>query len=94
MARSESTKPLDWFVDSLLQTSGQLMLTVDHMARFPGNGDGKSAPEVLRELLVGALEQELEAFDPSELASAATLLAEAARVVGDELFLVEPGPDA
>jgi hypothetical protein len=89
MTHTESTKPLDWFVDSLLQTSGQLMLIVDHMARHASDAAPKSIDETLRELLSSVLESELQGRDPSEFATAASLLAEVRHLIGDELFLVE-----
>jgi hypothetical protein len=92
MTETESTNPLEWFVDSLLQNAGQLMLIIDHMARYPSDDEDESSfDEVLRMLLTEALEPAYRRRDPGEFANAAALLAEARHAIGEELVLVEPG---
>jgi len=91
MTDTDTTNPLDWFVNSLLQSTGQLMLIVDHMARHPNEAaDAEPFDDVLRTLLGGVLEDTLGERDPADLAAAAALLADAREVIGNELYLVDP----
>jgi hypothetical protein len=93
MTEAESTNPLDWFVNSLLESAGRLMLIVDHMSRYPVDDPGaRSVDEVLRELLTGTLERCYRRRHPADFATAATLLAEARTAIARELVLVEPEP--
>lgn len=91
MTECESTSPLEWFVDALLQNAGQLMLIIDHMARYPSDEAESTFDDVLRMLLTEALEPAYRRRDPGEFASAAALLGEARHAIGEELVLVEPG---
>jgi hypothetical protein len=91
MTESESTNPLEWFIDALLQNAGQLMLIIDHMARYPSGGTESSFDDVLRRLLAEALEPGYRRRDPGDFASAAEVLVEARNAIDDQLVLVEPG---
>ena len=91
MTDTEATNPLATFVDSLLQSTGQLMLIVDHMARSPtADSGGESFDGVLRRLLNDVLSKGLADRPPTEYAAAATLLAEVRDVISDEIYLVDP----
>jgi hypothetical protein len=94
MTETESTSPLDWFVDSFLQSTGQMMLIVDHMSRYPSDDSAEPFDETLRRLVAGVLEAEFQRRDPQEFAAAAALLATARELIGEEIFLVEPEPPA
>jgi hypothetical protein len=91
MTESESTNPLDWFIDALLQNAGQLMLIIDHMARYPSGDTESSFDDVLRRLLAEVLEPGYRRRDPGDFASAAALLVEARNTIDEQLVLVEPG---
>jgi hypothetical protein len=90
MTETQSTSPLEWFINSLLQSTAQLMVIVDHMQRHPGDASTDSIDDTLRTLLAGVLEPEFSRRDPSEFADAASLLACARHAIGEEIFLVEP----
>ena len=91
MTTTDATHPLDWFVSSLLQSTGQLMLIVDHMARHPSTAPAaESVDDVLHRLLRDTLADALDAHEPAALAAAAALLADAREVIGEEIFLVDP----
>jgi hypothetical protein len=91
MTDTDTTNPLDWFVNSLLQSAGQLMLIVDHMARYPNTApDAPPFDDVLRDLIRGALEGRFKDREPAKLVDAAVLLADVREVVGNELLLVDP----
>jgi len=94
MTQTESKSSLESFIDSLLQTAGQLMLIVDHMSRYPSDSSKRSFDEVLSELLAGVLEPAYRKRDPRDFASAAALLAEVRSAIADEVVLVDPGYDA
>jgi hypothetical protein len=91
MNEAQSTSPLDQFVDSLLESTAQLMLILDHMQRYPSDSAAAPIDETLRRLVASVLEPEFDRRDPAELTSAAALLATAREVIGEEIFLVEPG---
>jgi hypothetical protein len=91
MNEAQTTNPLDQFVDSLLESTAQLMLIVDHMQRYPSDPTAAPIDETLRRLVSSVLKPELDRRDPAELTSAAALLATARDVIGGEFFLVEPG---
>lgn len=91
MTETESPNPLESFVDSLLQNAGQLMLIIDHMARYPSDEAESTFDDVLRRLLTDALEPAYRQRDPGEFANAAALLVEARKAIGEELVLIEPG---
>ena len=91
MSDTDTTNPLDWFVNSLLQSAGQLMLIVDHMSRYPDTApDAPPFDDVLRDLIRGALEDRLKDRKPADLVGAAVLLADVREVIGDEFLLVDP----
>ena len=94
MTEAESTSPLDWFVDALLQSTGQLMLIVDHMSRYPSDDAEPSFDAILRELLADALEPAYRERDPADFASAAAVMVEARSAIADELVLVDPDTGA
>jgi hypothetical protein len=91
MNEAQSTSALDQFVDSLLESTAQLMLILDHMQRYPSDSAAAPIDETLRRLVASVLEPEFDRRDPAELTSAAALLATAREVIGEEIFLVEPG---
>ncbi len=91
MTETESTDPLESFVDSLLQNAGQLMLIIDHMARYPSDEAESTFDEVLRRLLTDVLKPAYRRREPGEFATAAALLTEARDAIGADLMLVEPG---
>ena len=87
------TKPLDWFIYSLLQSTGQIQLIADHMVRFDaaaGNHPGTSIDDTLQELITDTIDRMLDR-DPEEYAAAAVLLADVRKAIEDDMFLVEPG---
>ncbi len=91
MTTTDATHPLDRFVSSLLQSTGQLMLIVDHMARYPNTApDAEAFDDVLHRLLRDTLAEALDGHDPAALAAAAALLADARKAIGDDIFLVDP----
>lgn len=91
MTDTDTANPLEWFLNSLLQSTGQLMLIVDHMARHPNEApDAEPFDDVLRTLLHDVLEDTIGQRDPADLAAAAALLGDAREVIGNELFLVDP----
>jgi hypothetical protein len=96
MTTNDTTNPLDWFVNSLMQSAGQLMLIVDHMAAHQDTSpDARPFDEVLRELITTALEEHLKDREATDLVGAAVLLADVREVIGNELLLVDPlGLDA
>jgi hypothetical protein len=81
------------FVEQLVPLAGQLHLLLNHMEQF--EADGHSAPgappvpDVLASLLDSVLTP-LGRQRPDDLAQAADVLAAVAKVVEEELFLVEP----
>ena len=78
------------FIDSLLQSTGQLMLIVDHMANNPGDPESPPVDVVLRELVEGILAPEVRGRS-ADVATATSILTVAREVIGRELFLVPPG---
>ena len=90
--RDAIRKPLQAFVDSLLQSTGQLMVIVDHMQRYPSDSAERSIDEALRTLLADVLEIKLERRRPAEFAAAASLIDSAREAIGGEILLAEPGP--
>ena len=91
MSETDTTNPLDRFVNSLLQSAGQLMLIIDHMARYPNPApDAPPFDDVLRDLIKSALEDGLKDRKPADLVGAAVLLADVRDLIGNELFLVDP----
>jgi hypothetical protein len=91
MTETDAANPLDWFVNSLPQSTGQLMLIVDHMARHPDTApDARPFDDVLRELIKGVLEDRLDDKRPADLVGAAVLLADVRELIDDELLLVDP----
>jgi hypothetical protein len=84
--------PLAALVAQLLQTTGCLMLIIDHMADWASSGrvpDG--APpfnEVLAALVADALEPVVQGLASSEIETATALLAAASDAVGEEILLV------
>ena len=91
MTEIDASNPLDSFINSLLQSTGQLMLIVDHMARHPNEEpDAEGFDDVLRHLLRGTLEDALGGRDPADLAGAAALLADTRELIAAEIFLAEP----
>jgi hypothetical protein len=84
-----STKPIEWFVNSLLQIAGELMLIIDHMARHPSPESEERFDAVLRRLLSETLAQELD-HEPAQYAGAAVLLAEVRGAIEENIFLVDP----
>ena len=88
-----ATKPREWFVHSLLQSSVQIQLILQHMLRFDidtGNRSDVGIPEVLQELISGTLEHELDR-DPEEYAAAAVLLADVRKAIEENMYVVGPG---
>ena len=81
------------FVEQLVPLAGQLHAILTHMERFRDSegaaDDAPPIPEVLASLLDGALTP-LARRRPDELAAAALVLAEVARTIEEELFLVPP----
>jgi hypothetical protein len=79
-------------VAQLLQTTGCLMLIIDHMARWAESGrvpDG--APpfnEVLAALVAEAIEPVVEGLSRAEIEKATAVLAAASDAVGEEVLLV------
>jgi hypothetical protein len=91
MTDTDTTNPLDRFVNSLLQSAGQLMLIVDHMARYPDTApDARPFDDVLHELIRGVLEDRLDDRKPADLVGAAVLLADLRELIDDQLLLVDP----
>jgi hypothetical protein len=91
MSDTETTNPLDWFVNSLLQSTGQLMLIVEHMASYPDTSpDARPFDDVLRDVVRDALQDALKDRKPADLVGAAALLADVRELIGNELFLVDP----
>ncbi|HEX2129048.1 MAG TPA: hypothetical protein VHF58_07505 [Solirubrobacterales bacterium] len=92
-ANGAGPKPIDWFVYSLLQSTGQIQLIADHMVRFDeatNNHAESSIDETLQELISDTLDRLLDR-DPEEYAAAAVLLADARKAIEEEVLLVEPG---
>jgi hypothetical protein len=56
MSETRSASALQAFVDSLLQSTGQLMVIVDHMQRYPSDSAERSIDDVRRTLLADVLE--------------------------------------
>jgi hypothetical protein len=83
---------LDTFVSELLQTTGSLMLIVDHMSRFGLTGrsqpDCEPIPDVLTRLLRSVLTPLVEDYGTAALSDAASLLADAGEIACEEIFLV------
>jgi hypothetical protein len=68
MSETDTTNPLDWFVNSLLQSAGQMMLIVDRAATYPHTApDARSIDDVLRDLIRGVLEDGLTDTEPADL---------------------------
>ena len=84
------------FVEQLVPLAGQLHLLLAHMEQFQADGhsapDAPPIPDVLASLLDGILAP-LARERPDDLAVAAGVLAEVAKAVESELFLVEPPKD-
>jgi hypothetical protein len=82
-------------VEQLVPLAGQLHRLLSHMEQFEADGhcapDAPPVPDVVASLLDSVLaplgEQRAE-----DLATAADVLAAVAKVVDEELFLVEPSP--
>jgi hypothetical protein len=92
MTDTETTSPLGWFVNSLLQSTGQMTLIIDHMARNASEApDAEPFDAVLRRLFNEILAKGLAGHPPAHFATAAALLADARDVIADEIYLVEPG---
>ena len=87
------TKPLDWFVYSLLQSTGQIQLMADHMLRFDeatNSHSDQSIDDTLQELITDTVGRVLDR-DPEEYAAAAVLLADVRKAIEEDVLLVEPG---
>ena len=90
MTDTEATSPLGWFVNSLMQSAGQLTLIIDHMARNANDSsDAEPFDAVLRRLLNDVLAKGLADRPPEQLATAAALLADAREVIAEEIYLVD-----
>lgn len=80
------------FVEQLVPLAGQLHLLLAHMEQFQADGhsapDGPPVPDVLASLLDSVLTP-LGRRRPDDLAAAADVLRAVAKVVEDELFLVD-----
>jgi hypothetical protein len=93
MTETETTSPLGWFVNSLLQSTGQMTLIIDHMARSANDGpDAEPFDAVLRRLFNEVLSKGLADRPPEHFATAAALLADARQVIADEIYLVDSAP--
>ena len=91
-ASGQATSPLEWFVDSLLQSAGQIQLIVHHMLRYDADTESQSETtidETLRWLIRDALKHALER-EPRDYAAAAVLLADVRKAIEDEIYLVDP----
>ena len=93
MSSSPKTPPaLDAFVSELLQTTGSLMLIVDHMSRFAASGRAQPSadpiPDVLTRLLTSVLVPLVERYGSGALEDATALLGDACELACEEIFLV------
>jgi hypothetical protein len=81
---------LDVFVSELLQTTGSLMLIVDHMTRFGLSGrsapDSEPVPEVLTKLLASVLGPLLDDYGADALMDAARIVGDTGDIACDEIF--------
>lgn len=84
---SKRTDPLGPFIDSLLQSTGQMMLIVDHMAASPPNPDAEPVDDVLRTLLRGALEPTLGGCQ-EDLRAATAVLDKSRDQIAAEIYFV------
>jgi hypothetical protein len=95
MKENQIRSGVERFVDELLQTTGQMMLIVDHMARSfelgAVAGDAEPFDFVIRRLFTEVLEPEVGRGDAAVFEATNALLARARDVIGRELVLVEPG---
>lgn len=95
MKENQSRSGVERFVDELLQTTGQMMLIVDHMARCFEEGavadDAEPSDLVIRRLFTEVLEPEICRGDAAAFEATNALLARSRDVIGRELVLVEPG---
>ena len=81
------------FVEQLVPLAGQLHQLLAHMEQFEADGhsapDAPPVPDVLASLLDSILTP-LGRRRPDDLANAADVLQAVAKVVDEELFLVDP----
>lgn len=84
--------PREWFVHSLLRSSVQIQMILQHMLSFDvetGNRSDVGIPAVLEELICGTLEHQLDR-DPEDYAAAAVLLADVRKAVEENMVVVDP----
>ena len=74
----------------MLQSCGQLAVILDHMQRHSDEAsDADPIPDVLRRLLRGTLAGMPANYGDDDVATAATILAAATELIGEEIFLVD-----
>jgi hypothetical protein len=77
------------FVEQLVPLAGQLHRLLTHMEQFEAEGHAPPVPDVLASLLDSVLTP-LARRRPDDLATAADVLKAVAKIIEEELFLVDP----
>jgi hypothetical protein len=91
---TNSTAPeIDRLADSLMQWAGSATLIIDHMSR---SAPPDSTPQSTGAVLSGLVRQTLESLErrhtAADVATAATVLADAVDSLCEEIYIVDLGP--